>query len=112
MKEEKQKNYFSEKEFAAQWKRVEKEYPFVAIRYLELLNHISDEWHRRRSFIDSVLSDINLCDPESPIRAAQKFCDELAESPTPIDVPPPPCRPARGPDDLDRYLECLRSRLG
>ena len=90
---------------------MEKKYPLVAIRYLELLNDVSDEWHRRTTFFESVFSKAKLCDPESPIRATKEFCDMVINREDDNDFPPPPCKPARNEGDIERYIECLKKRI-
>ena len=96
------------KAFAEQWKIVKKKYPLVAIRYLELINLILDGRYRVASFDKSFYENIDGCDPESPIRLPDEFCDSIPS----LDPPPRHCTPARDYADLDRYLKCLDQRIG
>jgi len=100
--------YYDEKAFAEQWNAVTKEYPLVAIRYLELLRAVMNEWYRRNDFFVGALSRAKVCEEGSPIRATKAFCDKVfTRQEDGEDFPPPPCPPPRNDEDIPRYLDCL-----
>ncbi|MFP5287712.1 MAG: hypothetical protein ACLGI9_18390 [Thermoanaerobaculia bacterium] len=92
-------------ELARQWKEVRARYPQVAAAQLEVIE----------SQIELVarLQGSNLC--ELPALAQSRLCrDECRNAQGGGSTTPPPCprcRPASGPDDMERYLSCLEERI-
>ncbi len=91
-------------EFLRQWKEAKAKYPLVA---LALLRQVERESELDRA-VDRLL--------ESAACRFRGDCEDEEEDPCELEPddnpkPCPRCRPASGPDDQDRLLECLEERI-
>ena len=104
---------FSEAKFAAQWRSVKREYPLVAMRYLEALQLILDERRQLRLVTSEVVPILGICDPKSPHYVGAKFCKFLDPDPGPLPplVPPRRCRQPLNEGQIEDYLACLEKRI-
>jgi hypothetical protein len=109
----KTKRPFSEAQFATQWRAVRREYPLVAMRYLEALEFILDERRQLRLATSQVLPLLGVCDPKSPQYLGPKICKLLNPDPgsVPPVVPPRPCRLPTDESGIEGYLGCLEKRI-
>lgn len=103
-----------EKEFAEQWKVVMEKYPLVAMRFLELLNFVGDEWHRINNSFSAMFNGINLCDPDSPIQPTKEFCERLGDNdgrwPFPGHADSPECD-RKEYSTVGGYNDCMFGRI-
>jgi len=101
----------NEKLFAEQWKEVEKKYPMVAARYLEMVEILIEQGYRGMKFYRDAVSKINILDPDSPIQVSTVFTD-MVSTLNEVEIKDPPrCRPAINVADIERYVKCLVERL-
>jgi len=107
---------FSEKQFALQWQKVKREYPLVAMRYLEALQFILEERYKAQLAISEIVPVLGFCDPRSPAYVGEAFCKFLRSLQEDGEVPPlvpqPRCRLPRNEGEIETYLSCLEKRIG
>jgi hypothetical protein len=100
-----------EKKFAEQWKEVVKKCPIVAVRYLQLLEILIEQWQKSNDFYKEVFNKTNLFKPNSPIKASGKF-HKLVSALNEFQIKDPPrCRPAINVDDIERLVNCINKRI-
>jgi len=104
---------FSEARFTVQWQTVKREYPLVAMRYLEALQFILDEHRQLRLATSEVIPLLGICDPKSPHYVGERFCKFLHPEPgaVPGQVPPRRCRLPIDEGGIEGYLACLEKRI-
>lgn len=100
---------FTEKEFAVQWENVKREYPFVAMRYLEALHIILDERPKLHLASSDIVATFGVCDPLSPTYLGDAICAFLhpGGGVPPKITPDRPCKRPLNSGEIGDYLSCL-----